>query len=68
MEGILPETPNMTTEEQGLFNLDILMLALTPGGYERTEREYESLSKGAGFMGFAKVTRAFGFRIMEFHK
>ncbi|CAA6656098.1 unnamed protein product [Spirodela intermedia] len=68
MEGILPEVPETTKEVQCLFHLDLLMLTQTTGGKERTEMEIESLAKGAGFSGFAKVSTAFGVWIMEFTK
>ncbi|CAA7391548.1 unnamed protein product [Spirodela intermedia] len=68
MEGILPEAPETTREAQGLFHMDLLMLAVTTSGKERTEKDFESLAKGAGFSGFAKVSTAFGVWIMEFTK
>ncbi|CAA6656104.1 unnamed protein product [Spirodela intermedia] len=68
MEGILPEAPETTREAQSLFQLDMIMLAHNPGGKERTEKDFQSLAKSAGFSGFAKVSTAFGVWIMEFTK
>ncbi|XP_078448170.1 O-methyltransferase 13-like [Wolffia australiana] len=68
MEGILPEVPETSKEAQALFHVDLIMLAHNPGGKERTEKEFESLAKKAGFSGFAKVCSAFGVWIMEFTK
>ncbi|CAA7392107.1 unnamed protein product [Spirodela intermedia] len=68
MESILPQTPERTREAQTLFLGDLLMLAYNPGGKERTEEEFQSLAKGAGFTGFAKVCTAFGLWIMELTK
>ncbi|CAA6656097.1 unnamed protein product [Spirodela intermedia] len=65
MEGILPEAPETTREAQALFHLDLTMLAFNPGGKQRTEKNFESLAKSAGF---AKVSTAFGIWIMEFTK
>ncbi|CAA6656103.1 unnamed protein product [Spirodela intermedia] len=63
----LPEQGKVI-EAQGLFHMDLLMLAVTTSGKERTEKDFESLAKGAGFSGFAKVSTAFGVWIMEFTK
>ncbi|MQM17391.1 hypothetical protein Taro_050362 [Colocasia esculenta] len=67
MEGILPEAPETTKIAQALFHVDLIMLAHNPGGKERTEADFESLAKSAGF-GFRKVCRAFETWIMEFTK
>ncbi|CAA6656102.1 unnamed protein product [Spirodela intermedia] len=48
VERILPEAPETTRNAQGLFHMDLIMLVQTPGGKERTEKEFESLAKGAG--------------------
>ncbi|CAA7391547.1 unnamed protein product [Spirodela intermedia] len=68
MEGILPGTPETTRKAQGLFHMDLIMLVQTPGGKERTEKDFESLAQGAGFSGFAKLSTSFGLWIMEFTK
>ncbi|MQM08639.1 hypothetical protein Taro_041496 [Colocasia esculenta] len=68
MEGILPVAPETTKEAQGLFHVDLIMLAHNPGGKERTEADFESLAKEAGFTGFRKVCTAFNAWIMEFTK
>lgn len=52
VECILPVAPEATTSAQGVFHVDMIMLAHNPGGKERTEKEYEALAKGAGFAGF----------------
>ncbi|KAE8777820.1 Caffeic acid 3-O-methyltransferase [Hordeum vulgare] len=49
VECILPVNPEATPKAQGVFNLDMIMLAHNPGGRERYEREFEALAKGAGF-------------------
>ncbi|OAY78320.1 Caffeic acid 3-O-methyltransferase [Ananas comosus] len=52
VESILPVTPEATPSAQGVFHVDMIMLAHNPGGKERTEKEFEALSKEAGFAGF----------------
>ncbi|XP_073128336.1 caffeic acid 3-O-methyltransferase 2-like [Henckelia pumila] len=47
VERVLPENP-----KEGLicnFQIDVVMLACTPGGKERTEKEFHALAKQAGF-------------------
>lgn len=52
VECILPVNPEATPKAQGVFHVDLIMLAHNPGGKERYEREFEELAKGAGFTGF----------------
>lgn len=52
MECILPVTPEPTPEAQGVFHLDLIMLAHSLGGKERSEKEFRDLAKEAGFKGF----------------
>jgi flavonol 3-O-methyltransferase/caffeic acid 3-O-methyltransferase len=49
VECILPMSPDTTPEAQLSFEFDMMMLTHTPGGRERYMREYEVLSKSAGF-------------------
>ncbi|XP_010934914.1 caffeic acid 3-O-methyltransferase [Elaeis guineensis] len=51
-ECILPVAPEPIPSAQGVFHVDMIMLAHNPGGKERTEKEYQDLAKGAGFTGF----------------
>ncbi|KAG8046539.1 hypothetical protein GUJ93_ZPchr0008g12294 [Zizania palustris] len=55
VECVLPVNPEATPRAQGVFHVDMIMLAHNPGGKERYEREFEDLARGAGFTGF-KVT------------
>nr|AOS51484.1 caffeic acid 3-O-methyltransferase-like isoform X1 [Calamus jenkinsianus] len=67
-ECILPVAPEPTTSAQGVFHVDMIMLAHNPGGKERTEKEYEALAKEAGFKGF-KATYCFATAwVLEFTK
>ncbi|KAG1360878.1 caffeic acid 3-O-methyltransferase [Cocos nucifera] len=52
VECILPVAPEPVPSAQGVFHVDMIMLAHNPGGKERTEKEYQALAKGAGFTGF----------------
>lgn len=51
VECILPVNPKATPKAQGVFHVDMIMLAHNPGGKERYEREFEELARGAGFTG-----------------
>lgn len=51
VECILPVNPEATPKAQGVFHVDMIMLAHNPGGKERYEREFEELARGAGFTG-----------------
>ncbi|XP_077248343.1 caffeic acid 3-O-methyltransferase-like isoform X3 [Tasmannia lanceolata] len=51
-----------------VFQMDMLMLAYSPGGKERTQEEFEALVKEAGFAGVRFVWCAYGTWIMEFYK
>ncbi|KAG8086825.1 hypothetical protein GUJ93_ZPchr0010g7820 [Zizania palustris] len=52
VECVLPVNPEATPKAQGVFHVDMIMLAHNPGGKERYEREFEDLARGAGFTGF----------------
>ncbi|XP_074582871.1 tricetin 3',4',5'-O-trimethyltransferase-like [Curcuma longa] len=68
VECVLPVVPEPTLKAQGVFHIDLIMLAHNPGGKERTEQEFESLAKQAGFAGF-KATYIFANTwVMEFTK
>ncbi|WVZ05470.1 hypothetical protein V8G54_018816 [Vigna mungo] len=65
---ILPEDPEPTNEHKMISILDNIMF-ITPGGRERTEKEFDSLGKSSGFSRFEVVCRAFStMAVMEFYK
>ncbi|KAK7394449.1 hypothetical protein VNO78_14977 [Psophocarpus tetragonolobus] len=65
---ILPEDPEPTNAYKMISILDIIMF-ITPGGRERTEKQFESLGKCSGFSRFQVVSRAFStMAVMEFYK
>jgi caffeic acid 3-O-methyltransferase / acetylserotonin O-methyltransferase len=49
VERILPINPKATPESQGVFDVDLVMLLQTPGGKERTQKEFEAMATEAGF-------------------
>ncbi|KAL8127714.1 hypothetical protein AgCh_014582 [Apium graveolens] len=65
---IIPELPGNENATKTAIHFDAIMLAQSPGGRERTEKEFEALAKGAGFKLFNKVCCAFDIWIMEFCK
>lgn len=67
-EYILPVAPETNHAARTVFHVDAIMLAHNPGGKERTEHEFESLAKGAGFEGFRVACSAYDTKVMEFLK
>ncbi|GAB4846023.1 Caffeic acid 3-O-methyltransferase [Ancistrocladus abbreviatus] len=65
---ILPVEPQTSNAVKTVLILDVVMLAHTPGGKERTEKEHEALAKGAGFKGFRVACPAYHNTIMELLK
>ncbi|XP_010528797.1 PREDICTED: indole glucosinolate O-methyltransferase 4-like [Tarenaya hassleriana] len=50
------------------FDLDVLLMALLPGGRERTRAEFEGLARRSGFARCEFVCRAYYCWVIEFHK
>ncbi|CAI0453222.1 unnamed protein product [Linum tenue] len=67
-ECILPVAPDSSLATKNVVHIDCIMLAHNPGGKERTQSEFESLCKGAGFKGFRVLCSAFNTYVMEFLK
>ncbi|KAM0043343.1 Caffeic acid 3-O-methyltransferase [Helianthus debilis subsp. tardiflorus] len=67
-ECILPEELGSTLTAQNVILIDVIMLAHSLGGKERTEKEFEALAIEAGFKGFNKVVCALDTWVMEFCK
>ena len=65
---ILPEAPDTSVDTKARMLVDVVMLAHSTGGKERTEKEFEALAKGAGFKGFKVFNNAFNTYVMEFLK
>ncbi|XAR52134.1 Caffeate O-methyltransferase [Bertholletia excelsa] len=67
-EFILPESPDTSARTKIIVHADVVMLALNPGGKERTLKEFEALASGAGFEGVRVMCSAFNIHILEFLK
>ncbi|PIN20990.1 Hydroxyindole-O-methyltransferase [Handroanthus impetiginosus] len=67
-ETILPEDPSSGLSALWATYADVIMLAYIPGGKERSEKEFQTLAKKAGFKQLINVCSAFNIWIMEFHK
>ncbi|CAN1251159.1 Caffeic acid 3-O-methyltransferase [Linum perenne] len=67
-ECIMPVAPDTSLATKNVVHIDCIMLAHNPGGKERTQKEFESLAKGAGFKGFRVLCSAFNTYVMEFLK
>ncbi|KAL2920665.1 Caffeic acid 3-O-methyltransferase [Bienertia sinuspersici] len=67
-DGVIPESPKPSYQDQAIFLTDINLLALIPGGRLRTKQEYEALGKAAGFEAFRMVCFACDTWIMEYLK
>ncbi|KAJ6843665.1 caffeic acid 3-O-methyltransferase-like [Iris pallida] len=68
MECLLPAHPESTTAAQSVIHVDLIMLAHNPGGKERTEKEFESLAKEAGFSGIKRLCCYTNSWVLEFYK
>lgn len=67
-ESILPDDPNSGPTALYPIQADVIMLTITPGGKERTEKEFQTLAKQAGFKQLIQVCCAYNIWIMELHK
>ncbi|KAM4105989.1 hypothetical protein ACJW30_04G029600 [Castanea mollissima] len=68
MDLIMPEAPEASNAAKYVSMLDNAMF-IQPGGKERTEKEFEALSKASGFSGFKIICRAFTvLGVMELYK
>ncbi|PKU61738.1 caffeic acid 3-O-methyltransferase-like [Dendrobium catenatum] len=68
VEYILPMVPDEAIATKSAFQVDLFMLADTYGGKERTEYEFKSLAKEAGFFDFKSIYIFGGIWVMEFIK
>jgi len=68
LECILPVYPEPTTAAESVIHIDLIMLAHNPGGKERTEKEYESLAKAAGFSGSKVICGYANSWMIEYYK
>lgn len=66
-ESILTDDPN-GEEAMRVSLTNLMMMAMSQGGRERTEKEFRALADQAGFKQFTKRCAAFNLWIIELHK
>ncbi|KAE8100276.1 hypothetical protein FH972_018191 [Carpinus fangiana] len=65
---VMPEAPESTGAAKFVSTMDYSMLAIC-GGKERTEKEFEAMSKSSGFSGFQVICRVYNvLGVMELYK
>ncbi|KAG6684671.1 hypothetical protein I3843_12G074700 [Carya illinoinensis] len=65
---VVPEVSETSAAHKSFFQLYLFLLNSNPLGQERTEREFESLAKAAGFSSIQVAGFACGFSVVEFYK
>ena len=65
---ITPESAEADLASRIALTINLTMFTVTPGGRERTEREFESLAKAAGFAGSKVACRTYELCVLEFYK
>ncbi|CAI9105353.1 OLC1v1004259C1 [Oldenlandia corymbosa var. corymbosa] len=69
IEVIVPEsTQEVSFSSRLALTLDLKMFTLTPGGKGRTEKQYETLAKTAGFAASIVACRTQEYCVIEFYK
>nr|Q39522.1 RecName: Full=(S)-scoulerine 9-O-methyltransferase [Coptis japonica]BAA06192.1 S-adenosyl-L-methionine:scoulerine 9-O-methyltransferase [Coptis japonica] len=68
IEFVLPQVLGNNAESFNALTPDLLMMALNPGGKERTTIEFDGLAKAAGFAETKFFPISQGLHVMEFHK
>ncbi|KAI3840972.1 hypothetical protein MKW92_031375 [Papaver armeniacum] len=68
IEFVLPNELGNNAESFNALIPDLLLMALNPGGKERTISEYDDLSKAAGFIKTIPIPISNGLHVIEFHK
>lgn len=68
VDSILPVLPDSTTVSKHGFQFDLMMMALLPGGKERTQKEFMELALGSGYSGIKFTSCISGSWVMEFFK
>ncbi|CAN0889297.1 Anthranilate N-methyltransferase [Linum grandiflorum] len=68
MDMVAPITPDVTDSSKLTAQIDILMMATTSGGSERTRDELVALAVGAGFKGIRFELHVCNYWVMEFYK
>ncbi|XP_055831001.1 cathecol O-methyltransferase 1-like, partial [Solanum dulcamara] len=68
VEAILPVKPDHTHACVSVSQFDLIMLAYSSGGKERSQHEFRALTTGAGFKGTNFICCVSNFWVMEFYK
>ncbi|XP_010256417.1 PREDICTED: caffeic acid 3-O-methyltransferase-like [Nelumbo nucifera] len=69
LESILPETLEATDPvSKVVWEQDLLMLSQSPGGKERTYKQFQDLALSSGFTSFQVVCSAYHSCVLEFQK
>ncbi|XP_047338846.1 caffeic acid 3-O-methyltransferase-like [Impatiens glandulifera] len=68
VEVVVPEVLNNETKVKSIYQMDMTMLTISPGGKERTYKEFHDLAIEAGFEGIRLECTAFTFSIIEIYK
>lgn len=68
VDALLPDQVENDTSAKCLYQLDLIMMTVNPGGKERTEEELATLTKAAGFAPMNKVCFIHNNWVMEFYK
>nr|QTZ19620.1 caffeic acid 3-O-methyltransferase-like protein [Bixa orellana] len=68
VESVVPEFPSTDLVTQNVHKFDISMFQSIPGAKERTQEEFETLAKKAGFKSLRLVCRAHSYWVMELLK
>ena len=65
---VIPESPDTNLLCKSVFQFDVFMLNTNGSGKERTEKELESLAKGAGFSRVRVACCAYSFSVRVLQK
>ncbi|KAK9093429.1 hypothetical protein Syun_028340 [Stephania yunnanensis] len=68
MEFITPQVPEPKHSMRNFYQLDVIVMAVSGGGKERDEEDFNVLGKKAGFASVKTACRAYGYWIIELRK
>ncbi|KAK1351805.1 Caffeic acid 3-O-methyltransferase [Heracleum sosnowskyi] len=70
VESVVPDYKNAGCSSKlcTVMDNDMIMLALNPGGKERSLKEFEALAKQSGFAAVQFICNAAVYSVLEFHK
>ncbi|KAF2288167.1 hypothetical protein GH714_004771 [Hevea brasiliensis] len=68
VESVVPEFVQTDVISRNVFKFDMNMLVANEGGKERTEKEFETLARGAGFSAIKLICSVYSYSIFEFYK